>query len=621
MSKIKVLPKSVYSKIAAGEVIDRPASIIRELLDNSIDAGASKIVVKIEKGGLKKVIVSDDGNGIAKDDLPLALSMHATSKISDIDDLLTLETMGFRGEALYSIQAVSKITITSNTDPSGQSAGFTLSNYGPKKDTVVPIAHKRGTKIEVEDIFHNLPARKKFLKSHISEWNAIKKIVVAKAFSNVDIAFELYHNNSLTFSSRGDNDFKTTFFSIYKNEHSFEINRYQKKIDDDLALELYYTTADVFFHNRNYQVLYVNNRPVTLSFFYSAIDNGIREYISPGRHPVIFLYLTIDPKLIDINIHPAKKEIKFYDQNAIFGAIVATIKEAMSVTIRREIMYTDEIGAMPVPGFDDVPQEKQKEIAYDFQEESKPLVVADKSASYFEEVVKGGSKEPMMKRPVPTSEKKSPTTVNTLPRGTNKVVQPVLDVNDIDDKEDYHILGVAFNTYIIVQKGETLIMIDQHAANEISIFQRRKAKYEETKSVEKLLIPIIFDLDKVSVDLDKRLEILQQNNIIVEKDEGLSVKIKELPSILVNRKNYDFIVEAIKRFLEEISYTEDIVDRILIEMSCKQAVKKGDPLTLIEVAEIVSEYFRLGITNCPHGRPAHFEMSHDHLMKIFQRKK
>ncbi len=581
MNKIKVLPESVFSKIAAGEVIERPASVVRELLDNSIDSGAKEIIINIENGGLKKITVIDDGCGIDKNDLSLALSQHATSKINNVDDLLKITSMGFRGEALHSIQTVSKVAITSNVFTSGKSPGYKITNFEKKENTVIPAACKKGTKVEVEDIFYNIPARKKFLKSEISEWNNIKKVVLDKAFSFLDVSFKLYNKNIPVFFTNGDLNFKKNFFSINKNENPFSIYHYHKRINDDLSIELFHSPHDIFFNNRKFQKLFVNKRDVAASFFYPAVDSGIRNYISPGRHPLIFLYIDINPSLIDINIHPAKKEIKFLYQSNIFTDIQHTISEGMSKIINKDLY-------MP-------PENKynsyESSIELKFYQDKNDN---KKISNYFTEVI--DNKETLIQ---------------------NESIKKI-------QKSNYNILGVIFDTYIAVEKDDKIMFIDFHAACESIIYNRKKDKYNKTKNVEKLIIPIVFDIDNYNDNIENKIKILNNNNFLIETGEGSSIIIRELPSILLNRKNYDDIVELIKSYFENelaLNKEDNIIDLFLIESSCKEAVKKGDKISLLEMTEIVEEYFKQGNQNCPHGRPICFELSKDFLEKKFQRKK
>lgn len=575
MSRIKLLSEDVYSKIAAGEVIDRPAAVVRELIDNSIDAGAKEIVVNVVNAGMDFISVSDDGMGIDKEDLKLSLTEHATSKIRTVDDIFAVKSMGFRGEALYSIERISKITIFSNTDETGQSIGYKISNDDYK---IEPIAFKKGTKVKVTDLFYNLPARKNFIKSKIIELNAIKKVVIDKILSNLNVSFAFYSDDKIVFRSEGKGDFKSAFFDVYGIEERFEIKSKSATIDDKTAMRFYYSDANVFFSSRKYQGLSVNNRAVYAGFLYTAIDAGIKNFISPGRRPLVFIELDIDPSLIDVNIHPAKKEIKFYDQQKIFESIRINLYKVFGENIGREILITEN---------DDTKFQKDENNFLNF---SRPAS-SESQKKYFDYLEENNSTE------------------------------GVID-NENLNRKDYKILGRVFENYIIIEKERKIYLIDQHAAAEAIIYADKKAKYEKSKTIEKLIIPIIFEVPDWNEATDRKIEILNKNGFLIEKQEGTTLSLREAPEALINRKDYDSIIDAILAYLEKDFGEEDnIVNDVLIESSCKEAIKKGDSLNLLEISEIVDKYFEKNISNCPHGRPAHFELAEENLEKYFQRKK
>lgn len=575
MSRIKLLSEDVYSKIAAGEVIDRPAAVVRELIDNSIDAGAKEIVVNVVNAGMDFIAVSDDGMGIDKEDLKLSLTEHATSKIRTVDDIFAVKSMGFRGEALYSIERISKITIFSNTDETGQSIGYKISNDDYK---IEPIAFKKGTKVKVTDLFYNLPARKNFIKSKIIELNAIKKIVIDKILSNLNVSFAFYSDEKIVFRSDGKGDFKSAFFDVFGIEERFEIKSKSATIDDKTSMRIYYSDANVFFSSRKYQGLSVNNRAVYAGFLYTAIDAGIKNFISPGRRPLVFIELDIDPSLIDVNIHPAKKEIKFYDQQKIFESIRINLYKAFGECIGREILITEN---------DETKFQKEENNFLNF---SRPAS-SESQKKYFNYLVENNSTE------------------------------GVID-NENLNRKDYKILGRVFENYIIIEKERKIYLIDQHAAAEAIIYADKKAKYEKSKTIEKLIIPIIFEVPDWNEATDRKIEILNKNGFLIEKQEGTTLSLREAPEALINRKDYDSIIDAILAYLEKDFGEEDnIVNDVLIESSCKEAIKKGDSLNLLEISEIVDKYFEKNISNCPHGRPAHFELAEENLEKYFQRKK
>jgi DNA mismatch repair protein MutL len=588
MGKIIVLPDSVSSKIAAGEVIERPASIIRELIDNSIDAGATEITVKIEEAGIKRIIVSDNGSGIDKEDFVLVFTKHATSKIREMDDLQSLYTMGFRGEALHSIETVSKITLVSNTDPAGKKTGFKVSNFGESAFKLLPVAAKKGTRVDVEDIFYNIPARRKFLKSKVTEYNAVKKVVSDKAFAFLDVRFDFYSDGKQVFSTTGEDDFSKVFFAINRNENAFDVYEDALPAGKNLKIKLIHSGADVFFQNRKHQSLYVNSRPVTVSFFYPALDTGYRNFVSPGRYPLFFVYIDIDPSLIDVNIHPAKKEIKFINQNEIFSAIQNAVSQSFGKNFRREISESDgfSFGAdKPITGENDIS---------------------------FNELQFNGLQSNGLVNGI--GEKTGISESRSIYKLTEQRSIP-------DENGEYKILGVVFDTYIVVEKNDRVLLIDQHAAAEAIIFRKKKEKHE-TRNVEKLLIPAVIELDRWDNNIEKKIAILNKNKFRIEMNEGSSITVREIPEVLLLKKDYGIACEIITDFLEnKEDLKADIVDHILIESSCKEAIKKGDRISLLEMAEIIHEYFKYGITNCPHGRPSHFELTKDGLEKIFQRKK
>ena len=366
------------------------------------------------------------------------------------------------------------------------------------------------------------------------------------------------------------------YLKIFKNDIKFSIHHYSEDINQNISIKLYFSGADTFFPTRKNQNLFVNNRPVTVPFYYSAIDSAIRDFISPGRHPLIFTFISINPSLIDINIHPAKKEIRFYDQNDVFDKIKHLIKKAFGQIVTREIILTDKIDNKQFI-------QDNKESMFDFN----------------------------------ISKTTNNNYLDFLEKNENNNQQRQFITNE---NQDYKIVGRIFNNYILVEKDNKLLLIDQHAAAESIIYRNKLTKNISKQCSEKLIIPIVFDVDNWNEKIEKKIEILNNNGFYIEKGEGSSITIKELPSLLLNRKEYDFIVNIFTNFLEnELNNDIDILDQIIIEASCKEAIKKGDNLNLLEISEIVEQYFKMNIKNCPHGRPSHFEITVENLEKYFER--
>jgi DNA mismatch repair protein MutL len=289
-------------------------------------------------GGIDSIEVHDNGTGISPDDLPLLFIKHATSKINSIEDLLITRSMGFRGEALYSIQAVSRVTVQSNAGSDGTSPGREITNHGEEAGKVKQVSCTRGTMVRVEDIFHNLPVRRKFLVSATGEWTHIKKVIAWKALAFRNIQFIVTNNGKKVFSTAGDGQFEQAFFTIYSKEDHFVTHAFKRELTDDIVVEVFHSPPEHFFTSRKYQLLFVNGRPISVSFFYSAVDNAIRRYVSPGRHPMVLVYLVIPPDMIDINIHPAKKEIRFHGQSRIYNAIMSAVEHSFSSQLERTLV-------------------------------------------------------------------------------------------------------------------------------------------------------------------------------------------------------------------------------------------------------------------------------------------
>ena len=588
--RIKQLPESVYSRIAAGEVIDKPAAVVRELVDNSIDAGAATITVKTTNGGIDSIVVDDDGCGIHRDDLLLALTEHATSKIFDVDDIYNVTTMGFRGEALNSIKTVAHITITTNTDETGLSAGSSINNDDYK---VKSVPFKKGTMITVTDLFYNLPARRKFLKSKITELNNVKKVLRDKALANLNIAFKFFNDGKLVFSTKGDGDFAAAFNSTTPNANDngldIHINSFIQRVSEDLCFTIYYSSPDVFFTSRKYQSLFVNNRPVSVPFYYAMIDTAVREYISPGRHALVYTFIDINPSQIDVNIHPAKKEINFAESSFVSSQLCYAIKLAMSQVLSRRIS--------PDGGL------VQNET---FFAADKPFSVDLFEPERFGSFSQNGG---------------SSDYIDFIERSQSYESNDAFSETTQNVADDYRIVGRIFNNYILVEKDGKMLIIDQHAAAESIIYRKKLKNYEESHSSEQLIIPLTAELSDWTDKTEQRIAQLNQNGFDIERSEGTTIVIRAVPHVLLLRKNNDVVTQLIVSFLQkEIDPDKSILDQILIEASCKEAIKKGDYINLLEMTEIVQQYFAYGITNCPHGRPAHFELALEDVEKYFQRK-
>lgn len=585
--KIKILTEDVYSRIAAGEIIDRPASVVRELVDNAIDAGADEITIRLENGGIDSISVADNGSGIDKEDMPVALLKHSTSKIETIDDLFNIDTLGFRGEALHSIKTVSKLTVTSSTDPTGLTPANRMSYHN--EFALEPVQGLKGTRIDVEELFYNLPARRKFLKSQTVELNGIKTVVGEKLFTSMNVKFNLYNDSKLLFSTAGDGDFRGIFFEFNRNENKFEINKRVSEFDG-IKITSYYSDYSVFFTSRKYQSLYVNNRPVSAPFFYSALSTGYKDYVSPGRHPLFYVFLEIAPSLIDVNIHPAKREVKFFDQNKVFEAVRRAVVGAYSERVVFETSGT--------------PFTPQR----DYQ--------IDKAGTDG-----GGVNErvELYSRDLPWNE--TPRGNSVPAAGDNYFDAYMRAVRGAEnDDADYKILGVVFKTYILLERDDKLMLLDFHALTEGYIYKKTKSAFLQNQGSVNLLIPAVVDLEQITESVEKRIAELNGAGFDIETVDGGSIVVRAVPEVLFSSKDIVVIIETIRDYLSGSERNEDIVESILITYSCREAYKSGDNLNPVEIKELTNIFFRDGVTRCPHGRPVSAELSRDSIEKLFQRK-
>ncbi len=613
MGRIKLLSENVFVKIAAGEVVDRPAAVVRELIDNSIDAGAKQITVEVNNGGLDLIVVTDDGDGIERDDLKLALLQHATSKITTVEDIYRVQTNGFRGEALHAIQSVSRFCLKSCTgsDPSG--AGFMIANYNePDRDAfeISPAALNRGTVISVSDLFYNLPARRKFMKSSLTEFNVIKKTLIEKIFSYPDTIFKLIKDGKVVLRTGKCESFTELFNSVFENESNIKLHEREFKTDE-FSIKLYYSSQDRFYGTRKYQSLYVNNRPVVLPFFYGAVDSGIRDYISPGRHPVVFCFVTMDPSLVDVNVHPAKKEIRVYESDRLFNAIVRTVKSAYSAIVASSVRYE------PISFHRDAPSTDGQSAEGHSPEDRDTVAPTFSERPLFDDFSQGKMSDYRPAASFPTDVDRNKNYDDFMDfLKTNSPKQ-----SGIDSGIDYKVMGVFSDTYILISHTDRLVFIDQHALSEAIIFNSKREIFYNKNEQEQLLIPLMLHLSRWNTRIEKNIELLIKNGFNLEMQEGNTIRLTGVPSFFLMKRDYSELGDIIEDFLFENTSDKNILDELLIQSSCREAVKKGDRLPIMVIEEMVDEMFRLNITNCPHGRPVFYEITSDYLDKFFQRKK
>ncbi|SHE62454.1 DNA mismatch repair protein MutL [Thermoanaerobacter uzonensis DSM 18761] len=612
MNKIHLLDENTINKISAGEVVERPASIVKELIENSIDAGSKNITVEILEGGIPYIKVSDDGCGMNEIDAILAFERHATSKIKSDNDLYSIGTLGFRGEALASIAAVSHVTL--QTKEEGALFGTKVVVEGGKVIEKTTCGCAKGSSIEVRDVFFNTPARRKFLKRPSTEAMYITDVVTKLCLSHPEVSFKYVKDKKLQFITSGNGNIEDVILRLFGNEvysslmsASFE--------SEDLKLKILAGKNSLNYSNRNMQFFYVNGRYVKNKTLTAAIDEAFKTYIPVNRYPAVFLYMEIDPRQIDVNIHPSKLEIKFSDERRIFEAVYKTIKDSLHK-------------------YNLIPEVKIEEKKNIFEIET-PTILAEQTKLYLtssdKELEEGKKKldnefkgkNVFLKDNVLKENSKNNSLDNHLAIYEEyEHEKEEVNKNDLAKKiSDIRIVGTLFSTYIIVEKEDVFYIIDQHAAHERILYEKFTFQYEKIQT-RQVTFPIVVELQPGDLELvNQEKELLNKLGYAFEEFGNNSIILREVPVILGHpeaRQLFIDIVEKLKdkELINKISLKEENI----IMMACKAAVKAMDNLSEKEIHKLFDE---LKITEnpytCPHGRPVIIAITKTQLEKMFKR--
>ncbi len=586
---IKQLDPIVASRIAAGEVVERPSSVLRELIDNSIDAKATKISVHIEQGGIKSLTVVDDGVGMTKDDLPLACVSHATSKISTIEDLFNLRTLGFRGEALSSIAACSVLTIDSN--------GNRIVVDNGKQGSVLPGSVSKGTSVRMENLFELIPARKLFLKRPQSEATECKKILLEKAlgFENVEFLFFVDGELKLHLTKASKKDRSATIMGLDKSFMPAQILEMNYESEN---LKLYAVTADpsCYKRDRTQIKILLNGRIIDSFALVQAVNNAYSAALPGGAFPFFYLFIEDNPALVDFNIHPTKRECKVRNQSQIYGCVTTMIRNALlhgkfntkieSPKEEPAFEFSEKPVQYQVQPKASTPEDSWKPKTAPTQQNSKPVNTPAQAKpfdpSWFE-----NAKKIMTQSAQSSKTQSKPTTESQEP--------------------SYTYIGQIFNTFLLVEVGDKLLFIDQHAAHERLLYDEIVAQ----KDIQRLMIPYRFETDRSADDF------LLENSIIysdfgveLTRVEPLLWEMSTVPAIC--RKNEAEIATYIQNTTGDI---ESARKGLFAVMACHAAIKAGDPLDEITAKALVDKVFKLDAMLCPHGRSFTFEITKEELYK------
>lgn len=636
LGKIKILDESVSNIIAAGEVVENPASMIKELLENSLDAESKSIRIEVKNGG-RDVAIIDDGVGMSQDDLLLSIERHATSKISKKDDLYNLYTYGFRGEALSSISAVSKMSISSRVEES--EVGSQITVLGGKVTSIKDVQRNRGTTIEIKELFFNTPARLKFLRKPSTEYINIKDIIIQEALSNPDVAIMLILDGKVSIKTSGnglDNAIVEIFGkNVLKNMKKFKLGYLGNGA-------IYRSTKDSIF-------TFVNNRMVKSKIVESAVIDGYYTKLMKGKYPFAIIFLDINPKDVDVNVHPSKKIVKFADEEEVYNYVLKEIEKTfardddfVSPTLQEKI-EKEESKFLDFSEFEKFtpmksePQqfqellEEEKDIEEEiFGEKREKLQEKDILREEFEEkkeyeVIEDKRIEKEIVREENIEFNTESSSKNKIPLDIyeEKVKTSEITVKKVEEKSkkiEFRVIGQVFGTFILVERDGVFEIYDQHIVHERILYEKLKAQYYGTKvSMQQLLVPI-----RILVDPRERELIFEEEENFtkagfeIDRFSDNEILIRAVPMLDLRDSIENIFREILKNIKENRNI--DIRESILISMSCKGAIKANEKLNHEEMERIVRELHEIGEYTCPHGRPIITKITRDDLEKLFKRK-
>jgi DNA mismatch repair protein MutL len=658
MGKIHVLDDATIDKIAAGEVVERPSSVVKELVENAFDAGARAVTVEIKEGGIEFIRVTDDGAGIEKEQVRDAFMRHATSKITSVSDLMSLRSMGFRGEALSSIAAVSKVEIVTKTKDSMTGTRYCLE--GALETDMEEVGAPDGTTFIVRNLFFNTPVRRKFLKTAMTEASYITDLLEHMALSRPEISFKYVINGQTKFYTNGDGDMKAIIYRIFGRDIANEMLEFGYK-DDDIELKGFLGKPTLNRANRNFENYYVNNRYVKSKIISKAIEEGYQSYMMQHRYPFCVLHINVPTDSVDVNVHPTKMEVRFSNQNGVYRQISDNIAEFLR---RQEMIPDATLGADKKPSKEDK-KDIPKTLAPEPFEKSRKLESIDKSnisieskkveyvlnedsgynakrqenkdadnTFFVDNRVSEPLKEPVKPTykiigtpPAPEPDKHGMTVIKA---SEQVIVEKPVQLNFFDEKiltkeakQEYRIVGQVFDTYWIVEYRDKMLMIDQHAAHE-------KVKYEQIlKKVEKnevytqtLTPPVIINVTPKEADLIKNYEKYFKELGFEIEDFGMNAfAIRGVPLDLFGYDIKELFDEVLTQMVESpVRGVPQIIREKIASMACKAAVKGNNSLTYEEADKLIEELLELDNPyNCPHGRPTIISMSKYEIEKKFKR--
>lgn len=661
MANIQVLDQITIDKIAAGEVIERPASIIKELVENAIDAGASAVTVEIKEGGISFIRITDNGCGIPKGEVPLAFLRHSTSKIRSVDDLSTVASLGFRGEALSSIAAIAQVELITKTKDEVTGTRYRIEGGAEKsiEDTGAP----DGTTFLVHQIFYNTPARRKFLKTPMTEASHVSELMTRLALSHPEVSIQFINNGQEKLHTSGNGKLKDIIYHVFGRDIANNLLETNERIDG-IQVQGFIGKPIISRGNRNYENYFINGRYVKSNIIAKAIEDAYKDFTMQHKYPFTALHFTMDGTDLDVNVHPTKMELRFSNQQGVYNFIYNALKQTLSEPELIPRVELPEAKEVPVKA-EKIVERKQEQPMTPVREERKtPVIEEEKNLDYFmkkmrervtayhQQVTKvkptpapsvvqenvnyealPASQVAAVKQPVPEQRTvaKEPMPEQAVAPREEKSVVTEKQLDFFEEKlltkkaaQEYKIIGQLFETYWLVEFHEQLYIIDQHAAHERVLYEKtlRGMKGREFTS-QYLSPPIILNLSMQEEEaLNTHMDIFTNIGFEIEPFGGDSYAIRAVPDNLFSIAKRELFTEMLDQLVDGIhsSLAPDIVAEKVASMSCKAAVKGNSRLSAAEVETLIGELLELeNPYHCPHGRPTIIAMTKRELEKKFKR--
>ncbi len=614
MSIIQVLSQHVADLIAAGEVVERPASVAKELVENAIDAGATFITVEIRSGGIAYLRVTDDGIGIAREDVPTAILRHSTSKIRDEEDLASIGTLGFRGEALAAITAVSKLEI--KTRRNNDKIGTRLYQEGGKVISVEDAGCPKGTTIIVRELFYNTPARMKFLKKDASEGAAVESIVTAIALSHPNISFQLIREGKTTLHTPGDGKEQSCVYSVLGRDIANSM-LYTEGSREAVSVKGFVTKPIAARGNRALQYFYVNGRYVKSKMLMAALEQAYDNLIMKGRYPSCVLKISLPLELCDVNVHPTKTEVKFAREKDVFDAVYYSVKSALS--------EDNSLNEAPLPvKKEPLPFKESKPMEYKQEEiKAEPIKKAPSftfKPTFTERKVEAPVKQETVSYEIPSVvHEKAPVMSFFSPEASPSAKKE--EVKAEEKVDEFKFIGEVLNTYIILECGEDVVLIDKHAAHERILFEKLKRE-DRTAQAQLLISSVYVDLPEEEIELlDENKELITKLGFEIDRAGHAKVAVRQVPDGIDEADVAATVSEVVSAIASKRRMSaEERMDEILHSIACKAAIKAGMKSSPLELTKLAREVMSRGdIRYCPHGRPVAVTLTKYQLERMFRR--